>query len=99
MRHKWKKRRFRQKLYSEFDYGESARPVKVYGETKECSYCGLRKGMSRDYGFFPKLVYFDSEKILSTEKLPFTCQGEWIGGELPVNKSKVVFICEDEFKV
>jgi hypothetical protein len=91
MRHKWIKRRFRQKIYN----GGA-----VYGDTKECTYCGLRKGYSKDYyGFFPKLVYFDAEKILSSERLPFSCQGEWIGGELPIKKFNETFLEEEEFKV
>lgn len=95
MRHQWTKRRFRRKIYD----GGANNPVRVYGDTKECKHCGLRKGYSKDYGFFPKLVYFDAEKILSSDRLPFTCQGEWIGGELPIKKFKGDFFKEEEFSL
>lgn len=92
MRHKWKKRLFIKPQYN--DYGN-----RIY-DTSECVKCGLRKGYSgKGPGFFPTLLYFVPEKILSVEKLPFSCNDEWIGGSLPINKNRVVFICEDEFKV
>jgi len=98
MRHKWIKRRFRQKLYDGGSHN-SHQLIRVVGDTYECTYCGLRKGSSRDYGFFPMLVYFDAEKILSTHRLPFSCQNEWIGGELPLRKFNETFLEEEEFKV
>ena len=99
MRHKWKKRNFsKSQVYRDSTEAAHLRDVRIY-DTKECAYCGLRKGYSKDYGFFPKIVYFIPEKVLSVDKIPFSCNSEWIGGSLPINRSKVVFICEDEFKV
>lgn len=63
-------------------------------------YCGLRKGSSREYGFFPTLVYFTPDRgVISTERLPFPCQSEWIGGDLPKLAKSIQFIKENEFQV
>jgi hypothetical protein len=64
--------------------------------------CGLRKGSIKENFRWHETVYFDSEKLLNTGKLPFPCGDEWIGGELLINSNDVIeqeFICEDEFKV
>lgn len=108
MKHRWRKRGFKQIWYKEnSEYFSdpsvrqaSSREVKVYN-TKECVHCGLRKGYSKEYGFFPTLVYFTPDLgVISTERLPFPCQSEWIGGELLVDKKKkITFIKENEFLV
>jgi len=45
------------------------------GKTEECIYCGLRKGLTRQLGFYPVTVYFDEVKVLSEKKVPYTCIG------------------------
>ena len=97
VRHKWKKRNFESNLYRVRPYSDNIY-VKVVN-TEECTFCGLRKGTTRDFGFFPELVYCDEHKVLSQKILPFKCNCEWIGGSLHINSNDVVFICEDEFKV
>jgi hypothetical protein len=97
MRHRWRKRNFKQKWYED-KTDIVIREVKIY-DTKECIHCGLRKGSSREYGFFPQLVYFTPDRgVISTGKIPFPCQSEWIGGELPILKN-IIFIEENEFQV
>lgn len=98
MRHRWRKRNFKQKFYE--DRTNEAQ-TRIYSQTLECIHCGLRKGSSRDYGFFPTLVYFTPDLgIISRDKLPFPCHNEWIGGELLVDKKKkITFIKENEFSV
>jgi hypothetical protein len=104
VKHKWKKRKFRKLWYEDGTERAHLAQVKIYG-TKECTFCGLRKGYFKEYahpagvGFFPTLVYFDPDRVLSQDKLPFSCNGEWIGGDLPIDKSKEVFILEEEFLV
>lgn len=99
MRHRWRKRNFRQKWYADNTNRAHLAEVKVY-DTKECVYCGLRKGSSREYGFFPTLVYFTPDRgVISTERLPFPCQSEWIGGDLPKLAKSIQFIKENEFQV
>ena len=100
MRHRWRKRNFRQKFYEDKTNEAHLRETRITS-TLECVHCGLRKGSSRDFGFFPTLVYFTPDLgIISKEKLPFPCQSEWIGGELLVDKKKkITFIEENEFSV
>jgi len=100
MRHRWRKRKFKQIWYKDNTNEAHLRDVKVY-DTKECIHCGLRKGHSKEYGFFPTLVYFTPDQgVISTERIPFPCQSEWIGGELLVDKKKAItFIKENEFSV
>lgn len=72
MRHRWKKKRFKKRWYPDSTLRAHLREVKTY-DTKECIFCKLRKGYSKEYGFFPVIVYFDTTEILSKDKLPFTC--------------------------
>ena len=78
MRHKWKQKRFRRKLYTRHTVNLPVRDsfnVKV-GKTFECVNCGLRKGTTRDLGFFPCVVYMDDRNnILSVHTIPFKCSG------------------------
>lgn len=43
---------------------------------KECVYCGLRKGNCNTISYFPILVYFRDCIVLSTETLPYGCEGK-----------------------
>jgi len=72
MRHKWKKKRYKKKRYPYLD--EDHFRLKI-GKTEECINCGLKKGMTRELGFYPVVVYFDEDKVLSEKKIPYSCTG------------------------
>lgn len=72
MRHKWKNKRYKKKLYP---YLEDTNFDLKIGKTEECINCGLRKGKTRQLGFYPVTVYFDEDKVLSERRIPYTCTG------------------------
>lgn len=72
MRHKWKKQRYKKKIYP---YLKKINFLLKIGKTEECVNCGLRKGKTKELGFYPVLVYFDEEKVLSDKIIPFSCTG------------------------
>jgi len=85
MRHKWKKQRYKKKLYPYFklfidslkeeeDDNKKKFTLKI-GKTEECVNCGLRKGKTKELGFYPVTVYFDEDKVLSENGIPFSCTG------------------------
>lgn len=88
MKHKWIKRLY-PKASLNFNSGE------VISKIYKCLNCGLLKGnvpgesFTNNGGhrrFFPTLLYFNKEIILSKNKLPYKCEGS-------------VFITEEEFKI
>jgi hypothetical protein len=83
MRHRWKKIST-EKIYS------SGYEIKKQNVTNcmECIHCGLRKGNVRKR-WFPILVYFKNNVILSTNKIPYKCT------EAPNS----IFISEKDFMV
>lgn len=72
MRHKWKNKIYKKKKYHYLD--EEHFRLKI-GKTKECINCGLRRGLTRELGFYPVTVYFDEVKVLSEKKIPYSCTG------------------------
>ena len=72
MRHKWKTQIYKKKRYNYLD--EEYFRLKIIN-TEECINCGLRKGKTRELGFYPVTVYFNEVKVLSEKKIPYSCTG------------------------
>ncbi len=90
MLHKWKRKRYQKKLYEMKDDTVETLDYRIkIADTYECINCGLRKGTTRNLGFYPVSVYFNEDGIISTHTIPYACQG--IKGGAYFN--------EDEFKI
>lgn len=82
MKHKWKLKTYGKRSYNFSSNRRFVKITKIY----ECVNCSLLKGNCRDFGFFPMLVFFNKNEVLSKGRVPFECQGS-------------VFIEEAEFKI
>lgn len=40
----------------------------------KCIHCNLKKGTVRTLSYFPKLVFFEEDVILSIDKIPYKCE-------------------------
>lgn len=93
IKHKW-----RRKPHMDCPSGERI------ANKHQCIKCGLGKGTVRSAHRFHTTIYFSPDEILNRDRLPFSCQDEWIGASFEISSSKDLigrkdFICEEEFKV
>jgi len=90
MLHRWKPKKYQIKIYEFHDDEVRTTDYRIkVVNTYECINCGLRKGTTRDLGFYPISVYFNEDGIISTHTIPYTCQGIKGGA----------YFDEDEFKL
>jgi hypothetical protein len=66
-RHKWRKANFNDyRLVEDLETGKKHQIQQPY----ECIHCGLLKAHCRTMSYFPKLVYFRYDRIVSVERVP-----------------------------
>lgn len=83
-RHKWKK--VKEDIVS-IPFGGNGLKFNIIPKGV-CINCGLKKGSHGMYYYTSELVYYNDDRVLSRNTLPFSCIG-----------NNDFFIKEDEFKV